>query len=61
MDSNDEGKDILILRKGSTQGLGGQLLSAKKMYSIHFTKFNTKFCLSLHYNGSNSYLFVNGT
>ena len=30
------------------------------MYSINFTKTNTKFCLSLHYNGSNSYLFVNG-
>ena len=31
------------------------------MYSIDFTKTNTKFCLSLHYNGSNSYPFVNGT
>ena len=31
------------------------------MYSINFTKENTKFCLSLHYNGTNSYLFVNGT
>ena len=31
------------------------------MYSINFTKENTKFCLSLHYNGANSYLFVNGT
>ena len=30
------------------------------MYSIDFTESNTKFCLSLHYNGSNSYLFVNG-
>ena len=30
------------------------------MYSINFTKNNTKFCLSVHYNGSNSYLFVNG-
>ena len=28
---------------------------------INFTKVNTKFCLSLHYNGANSYLFVNGT
>ena len=26
------------------------------MYSINFTKNNAKFCLSLHYNGSNSYL-----
>ena len=24
-------------------------------------KKNKKFCLSLHYNGANSYLFVNGT
>ena len=31
------------------------------MYWIHFTKHNKKFCLSLHYNGANSYLFVNGT
>ena len=31
------------------------------MYSINFTKNNTKFCLSLHYNGGNSYLFVNVT
>ena len=31
------------------------------MYYINFTKVNTKFCLSLHYNGANSYLFVNGT
>ena len=31
------------------------------MYSINFTKVNTKFCLSLHYNGGNSYLFVNGS
>ena len=31
------------------------------MYSINFTVPNKKFCLSLHYNGVNSYLFVNGT
>ena len=31
------------------------------MYSINFTKTNTKFYLSLHYSGANSYLFVNGT
>ena len=53
-------KDILILRKGPTQGLEHTLI-AEKLYSINFTKENTKFCLSLHYNGANSYLFVNGT
>ena len=31
------------------------------MYSNNFTKVKTKFCWSLHYNGDNSYLFVNGT
>ena len=31
------------------------------MYSINFSATGRKFCLSLHYNGANSYLFVNGT
>ena len=31
------------------------------MYSINFTVAKKKFCLSLHYNGANSYLFVNDT
>ena len=31
------------------------------MYLINFTVTKKKFCLSLHYNGANSYLFVNGT
>ena len=52
-------KDIFILGKGPTQGLE-HALSAEKMYSVNFTKKNTKFFLSLHYNGANSYLFVNG-
>ena len=53
-------KDILILGKGPTQGLKSTR-SAEKMYSINFTKKNKKFCLRSHYNGANSYLFVNGT
>ena len=31
------------------------------MYSINFTATKSKFCLSLPYNGANSYLFVNST
>ena len=31
------------------------------MYSINFTENDKKICLSLHCNGANSYLFVNGT
>ena len=30
------------------------------MHSINFTENNKKFCLSLHYDGANSYLFING-
>ena len=53
-------KDILVLGRGPTQGLESTL-TAEKMYSINFTVTKNKFCLSLHYNGVNSYLFVNGT
>ena len=53
-------KDILVLGKGQTQGLE-HTLTAGKMSSINFTVTKKKFCLSLHYNGANSYLFVNGT
>ena len=31
------------------------------MYSVNFADSGVKYCLSLHYNGANSYLFVNGT
>ena len=31
------------------------------MYSVNFTLTKKKFCLSLHCNGENSYLFVNDT
>ena len=58
--ANDKKKNILVLSKGFTQGLDNTKMYARKLYSINFTKTNTKFCLILHYNGSNSYLFVNG-
>ena len=53
-------KDVLVLGKGPIQGLEHTLI-AEKMYSINFTVTKKKFCLSLHYNGANSYFFVNGT
>ena len=54
-------KDILILGEGPTQGLDDTTLTAETKYPINFTASETKFCLSLHYNGANRYLFVNGT
>ena len=53
-------KYILVLGIGPTQALEHTLI-AEKMYSINFTVTKKKFCLSLHYNGTNSYLFVSGT
>ena len=53
-------KDISVLGRGPTQGLESTL-TAEKLYSINFTVTKKKFCLSLHYNKANSYLFVNGT
>ena len=53
-------KYILILGKGLKQELK-HTLTAEKLYSINFTKNNKKFCVKWHYNGANSYLFVNGT
>ena len=58
MHIDNKGKDILVLGRGPSQGLESTL---EKMYSINFTVTKKKFCLSSHYNGSNSYLFVNGT
>ena len=52
-------KDILIPGIGPTQGLE-HTLTTEKTYSINFI-VTRKCCLSLHYNETNSYLFVNGT
>ena len=57
---DNKGKYILILGFGPTQGLGEHLLTSEEMHSINFTVIRKKFCLSLHYNGANSYLFANG-
>ena len=57
---DNKGKDILILGNGPTQGIGEHSLTAEKMYSVSFTNNGDKYCLSLHYNGAKSYLFVNG-
>ena len=56
---DNKGKDILVIGKGPTQGLSENSLTAEKMFFINFTVPQKKFCS--HYNGSNSYLFVNDT
>ena len=59
-DIDNKKKDILALGIGPTEGLE-HTLTAEKTYSINITVTKKKFCLSLHYNGADSYLFVNGT
>ena len=61
VDIDNKGKDILILGEGPTQGLDDTPLKAEAIYPINFTQPNKRFVLSLHYNGSNSFLFVNAT
>ena len=56
---DQKNKYILILGEGPTQGLDDTTEEAQ--YSISFSISNRKFCLTLHYNGSNSFLFVNAT
>ena len=58
--SNNRAKNILFLGKGFIQGINGTTIFAEKMYSISFSATRAKFSLKLHYNGNNSYLFVNG-
>ena len=58
--ADNKKKDILILGKGLMQILDDTTFTAEKEYAITFTEQHKKFCLSLHYNGVNSYLIVNG-
>ena len=58
--TDNKKKSILVPGKEPTQGLE-HTLTAEKRYSINFTVTNNKFYLSLHYSGTTSYLFVNGT
>ena len=49
------------VHEGPTQMIRLYYINCRKKYSINYTEKSKKFCLSLHYNGANSYLFVNGT
>ena len=51
---------IYVMGDGFTQGIQDTTLYVEKKYFRNFTEPNVKFALSLHYNGNDSYLFVNG-
>ena len=58
--ANNRANNIYVLGYFIVEGINGTTLYAEKLYSQNFTAPGKKFVLSLHYNGSNSYLFVNG-
>ena len=43
------------------QGLDDTTLTAEARYAIDFAYLQKRFALCLHYNGSNSFLFINNT
>ena len=49
-----------MLGEVPTGDMNGSVGAAEKKNSFDFRKATTKFCLSLHYNGDSSYLFVHG-
>ena len=51
--------DILFSHEGPTQRLDDTILTAEAKYPINFTQSEKKIVLCLHYNESNSFLFVN--
>ena len=51
---------IYLVSDGLTQGINDTTLYAEKKYFRNFTEYGFKFVLSLHFNGDDSYLFVNG-
>ena len=58
--STNKANNIYVIGKDFVQGINDMTLYADKVYSQNFTQASKKFVISLHYNGDDSYLFVNG-
>ena len=58
--ANNKANNIYVMVKDYIQKINGTTIYAEKMFYRNFTDPGHKFILSLHYNGDNSYLFVNG-
>ena len=58
--ANNRANNIYVLGDFLVQGVNGTSIYAEKIYSENFTEPGKNFILRLHYNSSNSYLFVNG-
>ena len=58
--STNKTNEIYVLGKDFFQGINGAAIYAEDIYKHNFTAPDKRFVLSLHYNGDNSCLFVNG-
>ena len=58
--ANNKANNIYVMGDPFVQGINDTTLYAETIYSQNFTQPSKKFVLSLHYNGNDSYLFVNG-
>ena len=56
----NKANNIYVMGELFVQGINDNTLYAEKMFYRNFTDPGKKLLLSLHYNGDNSYLFVNG-
>ena len=58
--TNKKTKYSLVLGRGFIQKIDDTTIYVERVYKPNFSVENKTFCLRLHYNGDNSYLFVNG-
>ena len=58
--ANNKANNIYVMGKDYIQKINDTTIYAEKMFYGNFTDPGHKFILSLHYNGNDSYLFVNG-
>ena len=58
--ATNRANNIYVMGDGLIQGINDTTIYVEKNYYRNFTDPGKKYVLSLHYNGDNSYLFVNG-
>ena len=58
--ATNRANNIYVMGQDLIEGINDKTIYAEKLFHNNFTEFGVKFVLSLHYNGDNSYLFVNG-
>ena len=58
--ANNKANNIYVMGKDNIEKINDTKIYAEKMYYRNFRDPGKKYVLSLHYNGNNSYFYVNG-